>query len=97
MKRFITIGLMLCVLGVAVPAVTFAAGSVDAVEQAAKVSLNAGSAMDLQTLPGIGEVTADRIIAFRDMNGPFATVDDLIKVKGVGSKTLEKLRPMLEL
>ena len=97
MKRLITVSLMLCVLGVAAPVVVFAAGSAEAVEQAAKVSLNAGSAMDLQALPGIGEVTAERIIAFRDQNGPFASVDDLIKVKGVGAKTLEKLRPMLEM
>ena len=97
MKRLISVFMLLCVLGVAMPAVLFAAGSADVVEQNAKVSLNAGSAIDLQTLPGIGEVTAARIITFREQNGPFATVDDLIKVKGVGVKTLDKLRPMLEL
>ena len=84
-------------MGVAVPSVLFAAGNADGVEQIAKVSLNAGSAMDFQTLPGIGEVTAERIISFREQNGPFASVDDLIKVKGVGFKTLEKLRPIVEL
>lgn len=97
MKRLISVFMLLCVLGVAMPAVVFAAGSADVVAQNAKVSLNAGSAVDLQTLPGIGEVTAERIITFREQNGPFATVDDLIKVKGIGVKTLEKLRPMLEL
>lgn len=97
MKRFIIALLMLCVLGVVTPAVLFAAGSADAVEQTAKVSLNSGSTVELQTLPGIGAVTAERIVTFRKQNGPFATVDDLVKVKGVGIKTLEKLRTMLEL
>jgi len=97
MKRIITGLLLLCLLGVAVPAVICAAETVETVEQSTKVSLNAGTASDLQVLPGIGEVTAERIIAFRDQNGPFASVDDLIKVKGVGNKTLEKIRPLLEL
>lgn len=97
MKRFITGLLLLCVLGVAVPTIVCAADSAEVVAQIVKVSLNSGSAADLQVLPGIGEVTAERIIAFRELNGPFASVDDLVKVKGVGSKTLEKIRPMLEL
>ena len=97
MKRLMTVCLMLCLLGVATPAALFAAGNAVASEQVAKVSLNAGSVQDLQTLPGVGEVTAERIVAFRTQNGPFASVDDQIKVKGVGVKTLENLRPMLEL
>lgn len=97
MKRFITVGLMLFVLGVATPAVLFAAGSVDAVEQMAKVSLNAGSSSELQTLPGIGGVTAGRIIAYRQQNGPFASIDALTKVKGIGVKTLAKIRSLVEL
>jgi competence protein ComEA len=97
MKRLITVGLMLCVLGVVTPVVLSTAADVDAVEQTIKVSINAGSVVELMALPGIGEVTAGRIVTFRDQNGPFATVDDLIKVKGVGFKTLGTLRPMLEL
>ena len=97
MKRIVTGILLLCVLGVAIPTIVCAAETAEVVAQTAKVSLNAGSAADLQVLPGIGEVTAERIIAYRDLNGPFASVDDLVKVKGVGSKTLEKIRPMLEL
>ena len=97
MKRLITILLMLSVFGMSLPAVVFAASSADAVEQMSKVSLNAGSASDLQILPGIGAVTAERIVAYRVKNGPFATVDALLKVKGIGAKTLEKISPMLEL
>jgi competence protein ComEA len=97
MKRFITVGLMLFVLGVATPAVLFAAGSVDAVEQMAKVSINAGSSVELQTLPGIGEVTAERIVVYRQQNGPFASIDALTNVKGVGVKTLAKIRSKVAL
>ena len=97
MKRFITILLMMFVFGVVSPAVLLAAVSADAVEQAAKVSLNAGSISELQTLPGIGEVAAERIVAYRKQNGPFGSVDALTKVKGVGVKTLAKIRPLVEL
>lgn len=98
MKRLMTVLLMLVVMGVSTPVMSFAATtSIEAGEQMVKVSINAGSTVDLQTLPGIGAVTAERIVAFREQNGPFASIDDLVKVKGVGVKTLEKLRPMLEL
>ena len=97
MKRLLIALLMVCVLGVVAPVVLIAAESVDTVKQDVKVSLNAGSVVDFQALPGIGEVTAERIVAFRDQNGPFGSVDDLVKVKGVGAKTLEKIRSMLEL
>jgi competence protein ComEA len=97
MKRFMTVVLMLIVVGVSMPAMLFATTGTEAGEQMIKVSINAGSTEELQALPGIGEVTAGRIVEFRDQNGPFAMIDDLVKVKGVGVKTLEKLRPMLEL
>ncbi len=97
MKRLITVLLMLSVLGVSTPVILFAAGGVTAVEQSAKISLNAGTVADLQALPGIGKVTAERIVAFRKQNGPFAKVDDLLKVNGVGAKTLAKIRPMVVL
>ncbi|MBE0500675.1 MAG: helix-hairpin-helix domain-containing protein [Desulfuromonadales bacterium] len=97
MKRLITVLLMLSVLGVSTPVILFAAGGADAVEQSAKVSLNAGTVADLQALPGIGKVTAERIVAFRKQNGPFTKVDDLLKVNGVGAKTLAKIRPMVVL
>jgi len=57
------------------------------------VSLSNASAAELDTLPGIGPATADKIIAYRNTNGPFQSVDELIKVKGIGPKKLEALRP----
>ncbi len=59
------------------------------------VDLNAATSAELQAVPGIGKVLADRIVEFREKNGPFGRVDDLIKVQGIGEKSLEKLRPYL--
>ena len=46
---------------------------------------------ELDTLPGVGEVIAQRIIEEREENGPFYYPEDLMNVKGIGEKTLEKL------
>jgi len=59
----------------------------------ALVDVNIADCAMLQTLPGIGPVMAERIIAYREANGPFHRLEDLIQVKGIGEATLEKLRP----
>ena len=56
---------------------------------------NAGDADDLQELPGIGETISSMIIAERNANGPFYYPEDILSVKGIGVKTLEKMRPYL--
>lgn len=56
-----------------------------------KVNVNAASAKELQTLPGIGRVTAQRIIDYRTAKGLFSSLEDLQKVKGVGESTLRKI------
>ncbi len=48
------------------------------------------------SVPGIGKVTADRIVKWRETNGPFRRIEDLIKVKGIGDKTFDKLRPYIK-
>ena len=54
---------------------------------------NLASKADLETLPGIGPVMAQRIIDYRRAHGPYKKIADLRKVSGIGRKKLEKLRP----
>jgi len=62
---------------------------------AGPVDVNAASAEELDSLPGIGPALAKRIIDYRQEHGPFAKVDDLLAVKGVGPKMLAKIRDRL--
>ncbi len=59
------------------------------------VNLNTATRQQLITLPGIGPAFAERIIEYRTQNGDFASVDELVKVKGIGKKKLEQLRPLV--
>jgi competence protein ComEA len=56
------------------------------------ININTASAVELEALSGIGEVLAATIVEFRTQNGPFATVDDLLDVSGIGPATLEEIR-----
>jgi competence protein ComEA len=60
-----------------------------------KVNLNAATLEQLDTLPGIGPVTAQAILAWRESNGRFGSVDDLLDVKGIGEATLAELRDLV--
>ena len=60
------------------------------------VDLNKANVESLATVPGIGKVTAERIVQWREANGPFRRVEDLMKVKGIGDKTFDKLRPYIK-
>ncbi|ARJ51946.1 competence protein ComEA [Staphylococcus lutrae] len=61
--------------------------------QSQTINLNTADEKTLTQIPGIGPAKAQTIIQFRDEHGPFSTVDDLKKVKGIGQKTFEKLKP----
>ncbi|MDD6877972.1 MAG: helix-hairpin-helix domain-containing protein [Clostridiaceae bacterium] len=60
-----------------------------------KVNINTATAAELDTLPGIGPVKAQSIIAYREANGSFSSIEDLILVDGIGEKTMAELRPLI--
>lgn len=61
----------------------------------AVVNINTASQTELESLQGIGPAKAKAIIEYREKNGPFATVDDLGKVSGIGSGTVKQLRDVI--
>jgi competence protein ComEA len=59
------------------------------------VNINTASASDFEALPGIGAKTATRIVDYRQKNGPFKKVEELMNVRGIGEKNFLKLKPQL--
>lgn len=60
-----------------------------------KVNLNSASLSELDTLPGVGPVTAQSIVDWRSKNQKFHSVEDLLDIRGIGEATLERLRPLV--
>jgi len=60
-----------------------------------RIDVNQAGTEELRTLPGIGPALAQRIIDSRAGDGPFASVEDLLRVRGIGPKTLARLRPLV--
>lgn len=60
-----------------------------------RVDVNRATAAELETLPGVGPVLAQRIVAHREEHGPFASPDDLRDVSGIGERTLETLADLV--
>ena len=79
------------------PAVTGSAASDSAAVDGRPevVNLNTATEVELDQLPGVGPATARAIVAHRDERGPFATVDQLLDVRGIGAAKLEALRPLV--
>lgn len=63
----------------------------------AAVNINTASASELESLPGIGPATAQKILDYRSEHGRFGSVDELMAVKGIGEKKLEKMREWLRI
>ncbi len=57
-----------------------------------KININSASAKELERLPRVGPVMAQRILSFRTEHGPFRSVEDLKQIKGIGEKTLARIR-----
>ena len=64
-------------------------------EALAVVNLNTASVKELDALPGIGARTAALIVEYRQKNGPFKKIEELMNVRGVGEKSFLKLKPQL--
>lgn len=60
-----------------------------------RLDLNRATAGELESLPGIGAVMAQRVIAFRESTGGFRTVEDLHEIKGIGAKKFDRLKPLV--
>mgnify|MGYP001823302441 FL=1 len=81
MKKVLVIMLMVCFMAVmSAPAVSTGSDT---------ININTASVDELTQLQKVGPKTAENIVAYRDVNGPFKTLDDLKNVKGVGDKILE--------
>lgn len=78
------------------PVVATATQSTEPQTKTSRIDLNNADALTLQqNLNGIGKAKADAIVAYREANGPFDSVDELLEIKGIGSALLERNREKL--
>ncbi len=61
----------------------------------AKININVATADELESLPNIGKLKAERIVEYRKENGDFKSPEDIINVKGIGEETLERIRDLI--
>lgn len=79
----------------AVPAIGEVAAAAPGAASDGRVDLNTADVAALDTLPRIGPAMAQRIIDWREANGPLKSVDDLLAISGFGAKTVDALRPLV--
>jgi competence protein ComEA len=59
------------------------------------INLNTASSLELEALPGIGPTTAQKIVDYREQNGPFINAEDIINVSGIGPGTYERIKDLI--
>jgi competence protein ComEA len=62
---------------------------------AAPLNINSATVAQLEKLPGVGAATAQRIVEYREKNGAFKKVEELMNVRGIGEKSFLKLKPLI--
>ena len=96
MIRITTAAVLAIVLGVSVASAQQRPAAGKAAQEApAPVNLNTATVPQLETLPGIGRATAERILEYRQKNGAFKKIEELMNVRGIGEKSFLKLKPLI--
>jgi comEA protein len=86
--------LLVCAMAAAVSSVALAQDKA-ATPDKQVVNLNSATLDQLETLPGIGRATAQRILEYRQKNGGFKKIEELMNVKGIGEKSFLKIKPLI--
>lgn len=103
LRTVMSVVLVVLSLGIAAPVLT-AFSTQDATSRqtvkptptdAPAINLNSATAAELEKLPGVGPATAARIVEYRQKNGAFKKVEDLMNVRGIGEKTFLTLKPLI--
>ena len=94
MKNAMLVLVGVLLLGAATAPAFSQASSSEASEQA-RVNLNTATTAQLVELPGVGEAVAARIIEYREANGGFGTIEEVMNVRGIGEKTFLRLQPLI--
>jgi comEA protein len=99
MKSFVLITAVASMVAVGVPMGGEAEARPETVAQTADqtplINLNTATAKELEKLPGVGPATAALIVAYREKNGAFKKIEEVMNVKGIGEKTFLTLKPLI--